>query len=283
MNQHIDMNTMIRMIELLCEKMEVCSIVEVMSVMRRQTEQDGEIRDIIDYYPPWNPIFTYGFQKVFHEYMDHEWQVKRFEQFTGLKIEEIPVWDSQQALRERNPQKPHPLNVPCAYFKALVIPQPPEEGKKISGKNLVDRFIHAPMPQKYKAYKQPELTAFEARQSQGEKNGVVVDDGAQKEGKTSQNGNLTVADWKKRALDAVEADGLFGFDESMAHVLDTDVQTVTNVRTKVFPKDYDPLLNKAFAVGISAYMKERAEHNDHEVAKEKALAEFEKYLPDGAK
>lgn len=282
-----------RGILLIGEKLGAFKVVQVASVMRRQkvTEPDGEIVDIIDYYPPWNKHRTYGIEKVCHEYLDHKWQIDRFKKWSGKEPSDIPLYESDTALR-RSPDRDHQKNIEIRPFKLIIIPQPAKDGSQIAGKNLIDSFIvdnvavkswnerksNGAVPQQppvQTAVPQPPSPPKQPSEPQAPSQTV---DSSPAPPKDAQASDLDGADhWQKQALTATTTGDVYGFDYALAKMLKSEEHIICNMREQLFGKEYEQLLNAAYVDGLSVYLTlRRSKRVAHPQAKEKALAAFEK-------
>lgn len=132
-------------LDLIADALNAYRIEDVAAVMRRQKvdERDGRIIDIVDYYPPWNSLGTYGVHKVAHEYMDNDWQIARFERFSGLKLAEMPLYGGDTAVRRRfGITHPQEVAVPTP-FKLMVKPRPSDDGGTADKTLILDFLVGA--------------------------------------------------------------------------------------------------------------------------------------------
>lgn len=138
-------NTLLNLkLDLIAEAMNAYRIHEIAAVIRRPhvNPDDGTITERIDFYPHWNQWGTFGKYKVASEYLDHEWQIERFERSSGLKIADLPAYEGQQALQRRFGATSNYEVTVKTSFKLLVQPRPGgEEGK--DDKTLIRRYITA--------------------------------------------------------------------------------------------------------------------------------------------
>lgn len=144
-------------IDLLGIGLGVFKTVQIAAVMRRKhtNKKDGSVVDIIDMYPPWNSSGTYGRMKAVHEYLDHDWQTKRFEDYSGLKVDDIPVYDGQTAFVRPNPGGCHASERLCNYYLLTLMPQTDGEKTRIKeyysaadfeGENSVPNQVNSATP-----------------------------------------------------------------------------------------------------------------------------------------
>ena len=130
-------------LDLVAAHLGVYRIDEVAAVMRRQhvAPEDGRIVDVIDFYPEWNAFGTYGKMKLCHEYLDEEWQVKRFEKYAGVTLDSLPIYDGQTALVRRFGQT-HRCETAVRPFRLMVQPRTDDNGN--NAKTLILRYLASP-------------------------------------------------------------------------------------------------------------------------------------------
>ncbi len=130
-------------LDLVAAHLGVYRIDEVAAVMRRQhtNPDDGRIVDVIDFYPEWNAFGTYGKLKLCHEYMDEDWRRQRFEKYAGVAINDLPLYESQQALSRRFGQ-PHRCETAVRPFRLMVQPRTDDNGNY--AKTLILRYLTSP-------------------------------------------------------------------------------------------------------------------------------------------
>lgn len=130
-------------LDLIAAHLGVYRIDEVAAVMRRQhvAPEDGRIVDVVDFYPEWNAFGTYGKMKLCHEYMDEEWQIKRFEKYAGVTLDSLPIYDGQQALSRRFGQT-HRCEMPVRPFRLMTQPRTDDKGN--NAKTLILRYLSSP-------------------------------------------------------------------------------------------------------------------------------------------
>lgn len=145
-------------LDLVAAHLDVYRIDEVAVVMRRQhtNPDDGRIVDVIDFYPEWNAFGTYGKMKLCHEYMDEDWQRQRFEKYAGVAINDLPLYEGQQALSRRFGQA-HRCEVAVRPFRLMVQPRKDENGN--NAKFLILRYLVSPKARQGRAV-QPQPTAI---------------------------------------------------------------------------------------------------------------------------
>jgi hypothetical protein len=68
----------------------------IATVMRRQSSDDTTI---IDFYPAWSHRGKFGIQKYGHLYLNEPSDVAEFEARSGLKVTDLPLYDSDKALK----------------------------------------------------------------------------------------------------------------------------------------------------------------------------------------
>jgi hypothetical protein len=129
-------------LDLIAEALGAYKVETVASVIRRSfTRSDGEDVEVVDFYPAWNAVGTYGKMKVATEYMDHDWQRERFEKFSGLVYADLPVFEAKQAdMRVYGRTGKYEMAV--RPFQLMLKPQPVADGP--DGKTLILRYLAAP-------------------------------------------------------------------------------------------------------------------------------------------
>ena len=111
-------------LDLIAEKLGAYEIATVATVMRRvHINADGSETPVVDLYPAWNATGTYGQYKIAHEYLNQDWQVERFEKFAGVKLEDLPLYNGQQALIRKSARR-DPAEVDVQPFVVWTRPDP---------------------------------------------------------------------------------------------------------------------------------------------------------------
>lgn len=168
-------------LDLIAEALGAYKIESVASVIRRTfTRRDGEDADVVDLYPPWNAAGTYGFMKVATEYMDHDWQKKRFEKYAGVSFDSLPVFEAKQA-DQRIYGRPSKHEVQVRPFRLMLKPRPVENGP--DEKTLILRYLLAgqvasQQPAELSAAPVGAPTPPPARNGDGNRNGRVNGSGS---------------------------------------------------------------------------------------------------------
>jgi hypothetical protein len=102
----------------------------ISSVIRREkTNDDGSVTPIIDMYPPWRG--KNGQFRFCGVYLNSEEDVRQFEHYSGLRVKDLPLFDSQTPWK-RHPQRPKAQEVKCKPFTA--VKRFTGEEKEIEGK-----------------------------------------------------------------------------------------------------------------------------------------------------
>lgn len=131
----------LEMLTLLGTKSDAFKIETVGAVIRRQfTRTDGEDANCIDLYPQWNKFGTYGTMRIAVEYMDNDWQIARFEKFSGLVYADLPIMESETAPRRRFGQEHKYEFQVINPFRLMIIPQKDDDGNNQKG------IIHSYLP-----------------------------------------------------------------------------------------------------------------------------------------
>lgn len=117
---------------------------KVVAVMRRVASNGAPV---VDFYPEWNEAGTYGINRCGFMYLDKPEDVAEFEAQSGLKLMDIPLYESEAALK-RKFGKTHPKQVAVATpFEIIKTP----DGQHDNG---MPRYIYS--------YKLPKLAAASA-------------------------------------------------------------------------------------------------------------------------
>lgn len=129
-------------LDLIAKALDVYRIETVTAVVRRQhtSEETGEVVNVIDFYPAWNEWGSYGKMKVAHEYLDHDWQRQRFEKFSGISVDQLPIYEGQQAMQRRFGMT-HKCEVEVRPFRLMLQPRKDENGNY--DKTLILRYLYA--------------------------------------------------------------------------------------------------------------------------------------------
>jgi hypothetical protein len=102
----------------------------ITSVIRREKiNDDGTVTPIIDMYPNWRG--EYGQYRFVGVYLNSDEDVRQFEHHSGLKVQDLPLFDSQTPWK-RHPQRPKSQEVKCKPF--IAIKRFTGEEKEIEGK-----------------------------------------------------------------------------------------------------------------------------------------------------
>lgn len=118
-------------------------------VRREHIDKRGQIVPVIDLYPKWQGDFgQFRFTSV---YLDNEEQVAEFEAQSGLRLDKLPVYESQAPL-QRNPARPHRCEITC--------PTPFEAIKQQNGEKEVNGVTQ--MTYKFARYATPKPLATPA-------------------------------------------------------------------------------------------------------------------------
>lgn len=93
--------------------------IEVASVSRRATVQNGKTIDIIDFYSS-SPNMKH---KAATLYLDRAERINGFSQFSGLRPEQVPLNPGQAAIQQGTPAAPQFI-IPCKPLVVVVEPNP---------------------------------------------------------------------------------------------------------------------------------------------------------------
>lgn len=265
----INLQDVIIRLDLIAAATNAYKVEEVTSVIRRQfTRRDGEEVEVIDFYPPWNEMGTYGELKVAHEYMDHDWQRARFEHYAGICIADLPVYEAQQALR-RTYGRQHPSEVSVNPFRLMLLPRQDAEGN--DKKTLIINYTSMGRRARRETQQPSTPPAAPVR--------ARTPDTPQQPAKP-QTKQKTAADWEAEALEATDP---LIFDASFAKSEPwfKDSAAVFSFRDLIF----GPFVAEhtaGYVVGLKAYKDERVKANGsrdaHNRAKTLALQAFRNKL-----
>ena len=135
---------------------------KIVTVMRRAK---GDGTPIIDFYPEWNAAGTFGFNKYGHLYLDSPEDIAQFEAQSGLRLADLPVFDSDRPLK-RTSGKKHQCEVSVRTpFELVRIP----DGQYDSGmpkyqyQYAIEKHVNAdaPAPQPKQSRKQTATAWYE--------------------------------------------------------------------------------------------------------------------------
>ena len=247
-------------LDLIAAHLGVYKIEDVATVMRRQhvNPDDGRIVDVIDFYPEWNAYGTYGKLKVCHEYIDEEWQRQRFEKYAGVVIDDLPLYEGQQALSRRFGQV-HRCEVAVRPFRLMVQPRKDENGNY--DKTLILRYLVSPKARQAQPPQPPQTAVAQpAANGQAKTNGSAP---PQTPTTTAAAATaVTPAEWLTRARQATDP---FDFDTCISRGLlvgaDAYFETADHAekaRTGLFG-DWKEGAAGAYLAGIERYVKTRAD------------------------
>lgn len=97
-------------------------------VKRIHISKSNQETAVVDFYPAWQG--EYGQFRFVGVYLNTAEQIAEFEQRSGLKLADMPVYESQGPL-QRNATRKHRCEIPCRPFVAQKIP---DGVKEIDGK-----------------------------------------------------------------------------------------------------------------------------------------------------
>ena len=250
-------------LDLVAAHLGVYKIEDVAVVMRRQhiAPEDGRVVDVIDFYPEWNAFGTYGKMKVCHEYMDDEWQVKRFEKYAGVSLDSLPIYDGQTALVRRFGQT-HRCETAVRPFRLMVQPRTDDNGN--NAKTLILRYLPSPEARRHpQPSPQQEVAAPAAPPTKPTEPAKAADQ---------------PTDWLARAGEAVDS---FDFDTCMSKALEyfATGAHVEKARTGLFGNKWLPDNRAAYIAGLKAYANGRANNGLFDKAKASAIEAYRAALP----
>lgn len=126
-------------LDLIAAALDAYRVDAVGAVLRRQwIGEDGEERNAVDFYPVWNSQGTYGSKRLLVEYMDHDWQRERFNKFTGLNFNTLPIEFRETAVSRRFGHT-HTCEVEVTNgVKIMYIPADQDKGRD---RNRLHRYI----------------------------------------------------------------------------------------------------------------------------------------------
>lgn len=268
-------------LDLVAAKLDVYKVEEVASVVRRTfTRRDGGgDAEVIDFYPAWNADGTYGEFKLATEYMDHDWQRRRFEHFAGVAVADLPLYESKTALT-RTIGRPHACEVEVRPFQLMLQPRPKDDGKH--DKTLILRYQPSPQPRQA----QPAANG-NGRSPAPAVNGngrppaqAPVQAPPEPPAPPPANG-AGEKDW---AADAASSQDALFFDTAMVKV-EPWFETAGNVgsfREVIWGKSYVPEHGRGYVAGLAAYAAYRKQANGsksaHDQAKARAIKAFRQAL-----
>lgn len=243
----------------------------VATVMRRvHVNEDGSETPVIDFYPAWTPG-GYGKYKIAHEYLNHDWQVERFEKFSSIKLADLPLYNGQQALI-RNPGRRDRAEVDLPQPFRLIVRTPPglsEEDrqkakKEILGYRRLPGYNSQPQPSR-PAPPPPQEPDTSAAPQQPEPSGykpipaVMPDD---------------VEHWTIEALSATEP---LMFDTAILKLFPQfdNLENVEKSRESWFGESWNEEHAPAYFAGIRKLVQAMEAGTDRALARKLAVAEFE--------
>lgn len=227
-------------LDLIAAHLGVYKVEDVATVMRRQhvNPDDGRIVDVVDFYPEWNAYGTYGKLKICHEYIDEEWQRQRFEKYAGVAINDLPLYESQQALSRRFGQA-HRCEVPVRPFRLMVQPRKDENGNY--DKTLILRYLVSPKARQAQPVQAQPTAVSQPAPAQPAANG-------QAQRSPAANGSAPQAPAPKPQAPTMAAATAV-----------TPAEWLTRARQATDPFDFDTCVSRGLLVANSAYF-ETADH-----------------------
>lgn len=254
-------------LDLIARALDVYRVETVTAVVRRQhtSEETGEVVDVIDLYPAWNEWGTYGKMKVAHEYLDHDWQRQRFEKFTGVKVDDLPIYEGQQAMTRRFGRK-HKCEVAVRPFRLLLQPRKDENGNY--DKTLILRYLYADRAANRKPAQPPATAAPSATHPGSAANGH----GHGRQSQPATAGQPTADWWELVAAEPVTPD-VFDTKYAEADANYNDGAHVKKFRRLLFG-DWQNGHVRAYARGLKKYGELRSDGRLHSEAKTEALSRY---------
>lgn len=127
-------------LDLIASKLGAYQVEPIATIFKRVFDRDdGQQATVIDYFGPWNRQGTWPKMKLCHEYMDYEWQIRRFEEWTGLEFDKLPVLENSHAIkRQYGKVYPHEVQV-ARPFRLMVVS--PDSGDDTGSKKLIISFL----------------------------------------------------------------------------------------------------------------------------------------------
>lgn len=129
----------------------------VTCVLREHIDKRGSITPVVDFYPDWRG--DYGQYRFCCVYLDTPEMIADFERQSGLRLDDMPVYESQAPL-QRSAARRHKAEVACRPFVAV---KAPDGEKEIDGKvQAVYRFARYGKPAPGQAANPFDLPAVQA-------------------------------------------------------------------------------------------------------------------------
>jgi hypothetical protein len=267
-------------LDLIAKALDVYRIETVTAVVRRQhANDDGEVVDVIDLYPEWNQQGTYGKMKVAHEYLDHDWQRQRFEKFAGVTVDQLPIYEGQQAMQRRFGMN-HKCEVAVRPFRLMLQPRKDENGNY--DKTLILRYLPGQQRpsnrQTPPAAQQPPAPPAAAPNGNGRSDGHRNGNGRSPQPPpppppTQQ----TTAEWWELAAAEPTTPAIFDTKFAEADRNYNDGDHVAKFRQLLFG-DWHNGRARAYARGLKKYGELRSDGRKHSEAKTEALNRYHREL-----
>ncbi len=278
-------------LDLIAKALDVYRIETVTAVVRRQhtSEETGEAVDVIDFYPAWNEWGSYGKMKVAHEYLDHDWQRQRFEKHAGVSVDELPIYEGQQAMQRRFGIT-HKCEVEVRPFRLMLQPRKDENGNY--DKTLILRFL----PTDRTANQQPAVTEppvpavngnghrEQQRPTQPAASAPAVNGNGRINGNGRYDQQPPPPASPRAGGEPVEFDDLTSATEQkFANTLLAkqpwfkSEESIITFR-KVLFGEWDPKIEAAYWVGLLRYAEVRQAQQSHQAAKIEALNRYHREL-----
>lgn len=268
-------------LDLIAKALDVYRIETVTAVVRRQhtSEETGEVVDVIDLYPAWNEWGSWGKMKVAHEYLDHDWQRQRFEKFAGVSVDELPIYEGQQAMQRRFGIT-HKCEVAVRPFRLMLQPRKDENGNY--DKTLILRYLPADRTASVgsvTADQQPVVTEPPAPTN-----------GNGRQPATAPTANGRHGQQPSTPVSARAGEGIVGFDDLISASEQKFARSLLAKQPwfkseesimgfrKVLFGDWEPGKETAYWVGLLRYAELRKAHQSHQMAKIEALNRYHREL-----
>lgn len=245
-------------LDLIARALNAYVIEEVATVIRRTyTRSDGVDAELVDLYPPWNDAGTFGAYKVASEYMDYDWQRKRFEKHSGLTLVNLPVLEAQVAPRRTYGRAlKHEVAV-ARPFRLMLLPRPGEEGGTAE-KTPILHYLASdrPVPAQQTPPPAPQLAPAPAPR---------------------QSGDVPAKDWE---LEAAQSTDPLMFDTAMVKVQPwfKTATVMAQFREVIWP-DFEPNHAPGYVAGLKTYAEARKAGKNHQQGKAAAYDAFRKAMP----
>lgn len=239
-------------LDLIAAHLGVYKIEDVATVMRRQhvNPDDGRIVDVVDFFPEWNAYGTYGKLKICHEYIDEDWQRQRFEKYAGVAINDLPLYESQQALSRRFGQV-HRCEVAVRPFRLMVQPRKDENGNY--DKTLILRYLVSPKARQAQPVQAQPTAVSQPAPAQPAANG-------QGQRPPAANQKIHADELLKEAgVQIHEPNSRTATTAAPAATAVTPAEWLTRARQATDPFDFDTCVSRGLLVANSAYF-ETADH-----------------------